>query len=162
MEQPREKQIDKKKVILIMGIGLLVFFGFAAVFFFWQYPHQQEFGTTGIFTKEETERTAEALIALISDHSYEQVLSEYAGDAFRGEVEAEDLEHMVIGVSSDWGEFVQMKSCVLGEMKKAGRDYALAEVEVQYELVNVIFTFSFDREMKLAGVYMQQKASTES
>ena len=69
---------------------------------------------------------------------------------------------MVIGVSSDWGEFVQMKSCVLGEMKKAGRDYALAEVEVQYELVNVIFTFSFDREMKLAGVYMQQKASTES
>lgn len=162
MEQQKEKQMDKKKVILIPVIGLLVFFGLAAFFFFWQYPRMQDFGTAGIFTQEETERTAEEVIALISAQEYDQVLTEYAGKAFRGDVEAEDLEYMAIGVSPEWGDFVQIKSCVLGEMKKAGSYYALAEVEVSYELVDVIFTFSFDREMKLAGVYMQQKAAVQS
>ena len=135
----------------ILGVGLLV----GALLFWIEYPRMKEFGTAGIFTEEAVREKTGELIELFSEHDYQEILDSYAGKALQKKADVERLENAAIFVSTDWGDFQEIAGITLGEMKKAGKWYAVSESRVVYEHVTVTFTFSFDKDMKLAGVYMK-------
>lgn len=152
---------NKKTNILllgILGVGLLV----GALFFWIEYPRMKEFGAAGIFTEEEVREKTEELIGLFSAQNYQEILDSYGGKAFQKTADVEKLENAAIFVSTDWGDFQEISDITLGEMKKAGKWYAVAESQVVYEHVTVTFTFSFDKDMKLAGVHLKQEISWPS
>ena len=41
------------------------------------------------------------------------------------------------------------------EVIQNGEHYAIAQVTVSYENVNVVYTLTYDADMKLAGLYMR-------
>lgn len=150
-----QKKLSKTNIfVLIVGI-IAVFFVIAAILFKWQYPASSDFGTSGKFQEEEVKAEATEIVELFSAQEYEQIMTEYAGKVLLDDAEAEDLKYAATTVNPDWGEFQKINTITLGELKRAGKQYALAEVETAYENVTVTFTFSFDENMKLSGVYMK-------
>lgn len=133
----------------------MLFVVVAAGLFLWQYPRTTEFGTSGKFFQEEVERLSGEVVALLSEQEYERVLMDYASEGFQRKVDEKDLKYAAMEAGSDWGTFHEIKTSTFAEMKKAGKWYALAEIEAEYENQDVTFTFSFDREMGLAGIYMR-------
>lgn len=152
----REKdKLRKRKKWLWMAGGILLLVIVAAGLFLWQYPYTKEFGTSGMFSEGEVKRLSGELVGLISNQEYEEVLQNYASDSFSRKVEEKDLEYAAIQAGDDWGAFQETKRSTLAEMKKAGKWYALAEVEAAYGNRTITFTFSFDEEMKLSGIYIR-------
>ena len=58
-------------------------------------------------------------------------------------------------VGSDWGEVQSFGNFYMSEIRQNGQRYAAVQVAVTYENVNVIYTITFDENMKLAGLYMK-------
>ncbi len=150
-----QKKLSKKKMLLIVLAIVAAFLVIAGVLFKWQYPESVEFGTSGKFQAAEVEAVTQEVVALFSEQEYEKIMTDYAGKALAKDADAEDLRYAATTANSDWGGFQSMKEIDLGEMKRAGKQYAVAEVEVVYENVTITFTFSFDEDMKLSGVYMR-------
>ena len=145
---------NKKINAILLGIlGLILVTG--GLYVWIQYPRMKEFGTAGIYTEEAVQEKTKELIELFSDQEYPEILDSYGSKALRKSADVEKLENAAIFVSADWGEFQEIASIALSEMKKAGKWYAVAESEVVYEHVTVTFTFSFDKDMGLAGVHMK-------
>ena len=145
---------NKKINAILLGIlGLILVTG--GLYVWIKYPRMKEFGTAGIYTEEAVQEKTKELIELFSDQEYQEILDSYGSKALRKSADVEKLENAAIFVSADWGEFQEIASIALSEMKKAGKWYAVAESEVVYEHVTVTFTFSFDKDMGLAGVHMK-------
>ncbi len=149
------KKLSNKKIAAFMMGALVLVLGVGALVFWFEYPRVEDFGTAGVFREETVQEKTRELIQLFSNQEYQEILDSYAGKALKKDADAEKLENAAILVSMEWGDFQKINSITLGEMKKAGKWYALAESEVAYENVTVTFTFSFDKDMRLAGVYMK-------
>ncbi|MCF2641866.1 MAG: DUF3887 domain-containing protein [Lachnospiraceae bacterium] len=58
-------------------------------------------------------------------------------------------------VGSDWGEIQSFGDFYMSEIRQRGQRYAVVQVAVMYENVEVTYTITFDENMKLAGLYMK-------
>lgn len=152
----QQKKSDKSKIYgSIIAISIVIL-AVASIWFLWQYPRTKAFGDSGKFQKEEVEELSKEIIELISGQEYEKVMSQYAGPMLTKDADASDLEYAVKTVNTDWGELKSITPTTLAEMIKAGKRYAAAELEAEYENLTVIFTFSFDEDMRLSGIYMKE------
>ena len=58
-------------------------------------------------------------------------------------------------LSSDWGQLKSFGSIYLTEVSQLGKHFAVGEITVVYENITVTYRLSFDKDMKLAGMYMR-------
>ena len=155
------KKSDRKKLAvtcLILAAALLVC---VVLYLIWQYPHMKDFGSSGRFAAEEVQKKAEELVGLFSEEKYQEILKDYAGKELLRAADVRDLENMSVTASANRGGFQEISDLVLAEMKKAGRLYAVAEVRAVYEHVTLTYTFSFNEQMELAGVYIKSQRPAE-
>ena len=130
-------------VVLIFGL-----------FIWWFVPKGYPTGHSGYFTQEALEKAAEETVALLEQDDFEALkamaipqmlpyLTQEKMDTIRGEF------------GDDWGEMQAIGTVYTQELEQQGNVLALTQMNVSYANVSVTYTFMFDQEMKLAGLYVK-------
>lgn len=140
-------------IIAAVIIGILVILGAVAI---WMMPKSYDLEKSEIF--EETiilERTDE-IITLLDEEDY-TALQEYADEKmktfFQGDASAITEAKATLG--GELGENQGCTSQYLTELRQGGKRYAMIQVVVQYENRSVTYTITYDKDMKLSGLYMK-------
>lgn len=102
------------------------------------------------YNEDEVKEAAEDVINKLNDKNYEGILED-SSDELKNSLPDNKLQEAWEGFSKDIGEFVSISKETLAE--KNG--YAVAIVNVKYANKKVTFTLSFNKEMKLSGIYMK-------
>lgn len=102
------------------------------------------------YNEDEVKAAAEDVINKLNDKNYEGIL-EISGEELKKSLPDNKLQEYWEGFSKDIGEFDSISKETVAE--KNG--YAFDIVNVKYNKKNVTFTLSFNKDMRLSGIYMK-------
>lgn len=149
-EQKAYKRNKNIKIIAIVALICCVMAGYA----WWLFPKTGEIGEKGNYTKETVEQEVEKIIVLLNQNDYD-ALRENASVAMQSVLNTETMDKAKKQINVDWGEMQSMGTIYAQEVTQQGQLFAVTQVNVSYENVDVVYTISFDEDMKLAGIYMK-------
>ena len=143
----------KKKVWIYIGIvviGLLL-----AGFFYINslIPQVSNIGTSGYFQQSEVEKQSLDIVVNLSQRNY-QAIHDISNQELQGALSQERLETAVNGLG-DIGEFEKITSQNYAEVTQKGEVNVVGELVALYDQRSVTYTISFDKDMKLSGLYMK-------
>ena len=149
-EQKNYVRVRKRnRILFILGI-VIVLFGLI----YWMSPKTTEIGSSGVFEKDAVESRTKWVIEKLDNNDFETLEAESIGEMKKA-LNPEVIEDARGQVGSDWGEVQSFGNFYMSEIRQNGQRYAAVQVAVTYENVNVIYTITFDENMKLAGLYMK-------
>ena len=96
----------------------------------------------------------ESASVLVENNDFEALETESIGEMKKA-LNPEVIEDARRQVGSDWGEIQSFGDFYMSEIRQRGQRYAVVQVAVMYENVEVTYTITFDENMKLAGLYMK-------
>lgn len=102
------------------------------------------------YKEDDVKAAAEDVINKLNDKNYEGIL-EISGEELKKSLPDNKLQEYWEGFSKDIGEFDSISKETVAE--KNG--YAVDIVNVKYNNKNVTFTLSFNKDMRLAGIYIK-------
>ena len=76
-----------------------------------------------------------------------------AADDAAGLTISEKMRKQIL--EEDWGERGQFGTAYIAELSQGNEHYAVGEIMVAYEKVNVTYRLTFDQDMRLAGLYVR-------
>lgn len=143
----------RKKGFLAVGIiiGILVLLG-AGVF--WVLPRSYELEESGIFQEAVVQERTEEIIALLDREDYAG-LEECAIEKMKPFIQENVIVEAKDTLGGELGENQGITSSYMAEVRQAGQRIAVVQATVQYENRSVTYTISFDKDMRLAGLYMK-------
>lgn len=136
----------------VICIGLVIIL--LTAFLRWFLPRTSPIGASGIFTSEEVETKLKEAILEVNQEDY-AALKDMSIPAMRFLFNQESMTETKNLLSDDWGDFLSFGDMYIAELKQQGQLFALGQIEARYENVTVIFTITFDTEMRLAGFYIK-------
>lgn len=120
----------------------------------WLFPQASEIGSSGIFSQETVEEKTKDVILLLDQNDFD-ALKDASIEKIRGQLVPEAFEQVKKTIGDNWGARESFGKIYTCELKQQGQIFATAQVSVSYENVNVTYTITFDKEMKLAGIYLK-------
>lgn len=149
-KQPKGKG---KKALLIIGIilGVLVLFSLVG---YWILPKNYPLEGSGIFQVATVKEQTELVIELLNKDDYDG-LAAMANEQMKDILQRDTMAEAKATLGGDLGAYQGTADAYMIEVSQMGNRYATVQVSAQYENRNVIYTISFDEDMKLAGLYMR-------
>jgi len=153
MSAEEKKIYSRNKVLKITGLIALVL---ALLIFslYWVLPKNYDIGKSRYFERAEVEAAMKETIELLDAGDY-NTLHENAVPIMKSTLNAETMENVKSQISDNWGELERYDSVYIVETVQRNTHYAVCVVTVTYENVSVTYTLSFDKDMKLAGLYIR-------
>ncbi|MCI5711811.1 MAG: DUF3887 domain-containing protein [Roseburia sp.] len=139
----------RNRILTILGI-VIVLFGLI----YWMLPKTAEIESSGVFAKDALENQTKWVIEKLDNNDFEALETESIGEMKKA-LNPEVIEDARRQVGSDWGEIQSFGDFYMSEIRQRGQRYAVVQVAVMYENVEVTYTITFDENMKLAGLYMK-------
>ncbi|MCM1267285.1 MAG: DUF3887 domain-containing protein [Bacteroidales bacterium] len=148
-----QKRYGRNKVLkrVILAAAVLIFVG---GFGYWILPKTAEIGQSGSFQSEQVEAAMKETVELLDAEDYE-ALQESAIPQMKTMLNAELRTTIREPFSVDWGERKQFGAAYLMEISQMGSRFAVGEMTVAYENVSVTYRLTYDKEMRLAGIYVR-------
>lgn len=145
------KRIKKIKLLftIVIMIGLLA----AGIYSF--IPKTYEIDNNSIFNKDKVISQAEMIIGLIDKKEYDTVKNQYADAKMAKLMKETSITDAKERLGGEFGEFQSFTSVYTVEVKQMGRHFAVVQITALYEKQSVLYTISFNEDMKLAGLYMK-------
>lgn len=160
MNKKLKEEDRKSRNGRIISIAVVLFLVCLGVY--WIMPKSFEMGASGVFEQAEVEAKAEQVIELLNEDDFEG-LKEVSTGKMQGFISTGEIESVRAEISKDWGECVSIgEEAYTTEVKQKGKLMAAIQKIVSYENINVVYTISFDKEMKLAGLHIVEKAEEEN
>lgn len=153
LSKEERKAYTKAVVLKWISIAALVVLLLIA-YVWWAIPKYSEFGSSGRFSQSVVEEKAKDVIDLLNQNDYD-TLQGMSEDRMKTVLTQETMDKAKTMVNNDWGSMQGIGTVYTAEFKQSGKLYAIAQVGVTYENVDVIYTISFDEDMELAGVFMR-------
>lgn len=121
------------------------------------WPKTSEFGSSGIFKEEDVKKETEKVVELMEKDDYDglSAMADKSMQKILVEENRTQWEALKNSIGEDWGEFVSYGEMKKAELKQMGKRYATVQIQVTYKNVKVSYSISFDKDMKLAGLYMK-------
>lgn len=143
----------RKRGFRIAGIivGILILLG-AGIF--WMLPKSYELEKSGIFQEAVVTERTEQVIALLDQGDYAS-LEGYADETMKEIFQGDTIEAGKAALGGELGENQGYTSYYVAELRQMGKRYAIIQISVQYENRSVVYTISYDKDMKLVGLYMR-------
>ena len=138
---------------MTIGSVVLALF-FLCLFVWWYIPKAVDINGDARFTQEKVVPEVEKVIELLDKNDYES-LQGMAINEIRTMMNQETVGGVKDGISADWGERQSIGNVYMGGAKQKGKLIVVTQVDVIYENVSVVYTISFDENMRLAGLYMR-------
>ncbi len=157
-ELKEENRKSRNKRIISIAVVLFV----VCVGVYWIMPKSFEMGASGAFEREKVEESAGQVIELLNEDDFEGLI-EISTEKMQGSIRTGAIESVREEISKDWGECISIgEESYMTEVKQKGKHMAAIQKVVSYKNVDVIYTISFDKEMKLAGLHITEKAEPET
>lgn len=139
------------KILIIIFVILLLL----AMLVWWALPKTKLLSDSKTFSEELVQERAELILELFNQGDY-AALQDYQIEQMQEVMVEETMEQMkALYIGSDWGEMRNIGNVYSVEVSQMGRKYAILQMMVSYENVNVTYTMTFDKDLKLAGFYMR-------
>lgn len=149
-----EKKVNSRNrtgIVLLVLVAVMCFF---AAFAWWLFPKTSAVGTSGIYTAEVLEEKGLQVVSLLDQNDFDSLRAD-ATEEMQSVLTQAQLDQIRDQLSDSWGESVSVKIFSVQEVKQEGKLYASVQALAAYENITVLYTISFDKEMRLAGIYMK-------
>ena len=146
-------QYSGNKVVKIV-ISIFLVLIFLVLLAVWMLPKTSDIEKSRYFDKEEVEETMKETIELLDAEDYDS-LQENAVPQMQAVFNAETREKMRATLSDNWGERKQFGAVYMVEMIQGKEHFAVGEMTVTYENVSVTYRLTYDRDMRLSGLYVR-------
>lgn len=153
-EQKTYRKGRRLKIAAIIAAVIAALFLFLAFCAWWFLPKAGAVGSSGNFTQEALEEKVENIILLLNQNDFETLCAESI-EEIQPLLNREEIDKARKPIGDDWGEMQTIGKIYSQEMEQRGMLFIVTQVSVTYENVNVIYTITFDKDLKLAGIYMR-------
>ena len=153
LPESERKIYERGRIIKIVTAIVCMLFVLAA-YAWWVFPKASEVGSSGNFTLEILEDRVENVILLLDQNDFEALKAD-ACIEMQSVLEQESIDKARSVIGGDWGEMQSIGKMYAQEVLQQGKLYAVTQTSVAYSNVDVIYTISFDEDMKLAGIYIK-------
>lgn len=151
---PKEKRkyVVKKVLSIVAIVVLLLLLALMALYKI--VPKRADIEKSEYFDKQVVEDTVKETIILLDDEKY-SILQENAIEKMKGFINKETLGNAKTQVADEWGERQSFGAIYMTEMIQGNEHFAVAEIAVSYEYITAVYTLTYDKDMKLAGIYVR-------
>lgn len=153
LPEAEKKSYRKKTIGVIIGsvvAGLLLM----VCYIWWALPKTVDIDGLKLCSEEElTARVAE-VVELLDRDDFE-ALRETSIVEMRQLLTPETIDQVRGTISDDWGGRQTIGTVYTQGMKQKGKLLIVTQTDVIYDNVNVVYTITFDADLKLAGFYMR-------
>ncbi len=149
-EQKRYRRNRVLKIVIPITTAVLI----PILFFCWMFPRSIDIERSQYFDREQVENAMKETIVLLDDEDYE-ALRENAVSQMQSTLSAEVMDGVKGILSDDWGERKQFGVAYIVELVQGNRHFAVGEITVTYESVSVTYRLTYDKDMRLAGIYIR-------
>ena len=149
-DQKRYRRSRFVKILVSIGITLLALGAVAA----WYLPTINAIESSSIFTRADVEQKLVEVITLLDEDDYES-LQAVSTSQMANVLTKDYMSAAKQQLSEDFGGRTSIGTIYMQEIRQRGQYVAVCQVTVTYENVSVVYTISFDEDMKLAGLYMR-------
>lgn len=157
MSDEELKKFSRTKTFKIAGIIAGVIAVVAVLLFvavFWLLPTSYEFGSSGLFEEDAVKAQLQVVVEKVGEGDYEY-LKNISSERMKKGISDDVINKVKNQISDDWGNFNKYGNIYLFEMKQQGSNYVVGQVNVTYENVVVTYTITFNKDMKLDGIYLK-------
>lgn len=117
-------------------------------------PKAKPLEKSDVFDKATVEQQISQVIELLNEEDY-AMLRNLSTDKVKPSMTSDVIESAKKNICEDWGEFLNIGTIYASEIKQSGNYYAVGQVSVSYENVSVTYTITFDKDMRIAGLFMK-------
>ena len=154
-ETEKKKYVQAKTVKIAVLIFMILALVLTAVLIFVHLlvPRGIDIEQSENFDKAQIEQAVKNTIELFDNKDY-AALQANATEEMRPHLTEDQMESAKAQLAKDWGKRQFIGTVYMAEVSQKG-NYAVSEVNVTYENVSVVYTLSYDTDMRLAGLYMR-------
>lgn len=134
---------------------IVVILGLVATGIYLMLPKTYDIDDASTFNKSTVVTQADKIIDLLNKNDYDTINNQYSDAKMKVALKASVIMDNKDKIGKDWGEFKSFTSEYTAEVIQMGKKYAVAQITALYENRSVTYTISFDKDMKLAGLYMK-------
>jgi hypothetical protein len=142
-----------RRIVITSMVVILI--GLIVIGIYWMLPRSYQIDDKSIYDNQEVISQAETIIELINQNDIETIQSQCANDTMKKVMDKNSINAAKEKIGLDWGSFQSYTSIYTSEIKQMGKVYAVAQITALYEHKSVTYTISFDKNMRLAGLYMK-------
>ena len=148
-----QKQYARNKVLKI-AIPIIVVLVFLILFVYWILPKSFDIEQSRYFNREQVEAAMKETIDLLDERDY-IALQESAIPQMKPLLNAETMDDVKGALSDDWGERKLFGAIYMVELIQGNNHFAVGEITVTYENVSATYRLTYDKDMRLAGIYVR-------
>lgn len=145
------KAYKRRRIGMTIGqiVAALVFLSVLA---WWMIPKPAALGDD--LSQEAVIASVEKVVVMLNQNDFDG-LQELAVDELKSKLTQETMDEVRKGISEDWGEMQSIGKVYMQGLKQKGKVMVVTQVDAVYENVSVVYTISFDEDLRLGGLYMR-------
>lgn len=145
------KAYKRRRIGMTIGqiVAALVFLSVLA---WWMIPKPAALGDD--LSQEAVTASVENVIVMLNQNDFDG-LQELAVDELKSKLTQETMDEVRKNISEDWGEMQSIGKVYMQGLKQKGKVMVVTQVDAVYENVSVVYTISFDEDLRLGGLYMR-------
>lgn len=145
------KAYKRRRIGMTIGqiVAALVFLSVLA---WWMIPKPAALGDD--LSQEAVTASVENVIVMLNQNDFDG-LQELAVDELKSKLTQETLDEVRKSISEDWGEMQSIGKVYMQGVKQKGKVIVVTQVDAVYENISVVYTISFDEDLRLGGLYMR-------
>lgn len=132
-------------VVILIMLGSLVY---------WVLPKTADIGQSRYFNKEQVEAAMKETVGLLDAGDY-KALQESAVSKMKPYLTEKTRDEIRGKLSDDWGERKQFGAVYMVELIQANKHFAVGEMTVTYDNISVTYRLTYDKDMRIAGIYVR-------
>lgn len=151
LSEADKKAYRRRRIGSVVGAVAAVLV-FAVACIWWFLPKPAALGDE--FSEAEITAEVEKVIGFLDQNEFDK-LQEIAVDQIRPALTQQTIGPVRQGISDDWGSRQSLGRVYAQGAKQSGKFIIVTQVDAIYENVSVVYTISFDKDLRLAGLYMR-------
>ena len=151
LSDAERKAYRRRKIGQTVG-GIVIVILFMAALSWWMIPKPVALGDSP--SQEEITASVENVIELLNKNDFETLRS-ISTEKLQPVLTQETIDKVRQNIADDWGEMQSIGKVYLQGIKQKGRFMIVTQVDVIYEQVSTVYTISFDKDLRLEGLYMR-------
>lgn len=108
----------------------------------------------GDLSQEEIAERVEHVIGLLNENDFDS-LQAMSVEKLKGQLTQEIVDPVRQSISEDWGEMQSIGKVYAQGVKQKGIFLIVTQTDAVYENVSVVYTISFDKDLRLGGLYIR-------
>ena len=149
-DRKRYRRNTLVKILVPVAVVLFALIAVAA----WYLPKVSDIESSDIFIKADVEQKLVEVITLLDESDYES-LQAVSTDRMTNVLTEDYMSAAKQQLSEEFGERISVGTIYMQEVRQMGLCLAVCQATVTYENVSIVYTITFDEDMKLAGLYMK-------